>query len=456
MTVTNVSTSSSFGDPNTASGWTNSTRVSSSNDSWATASIAGSSNSAYLTTTGYGFAIPNSATILGIQVTIERHASASNVDDDSVMLIKAGTATGANRAASGVYWPTNDGNRTYGTTSDLWSTTWTPAQINASNFGVRVRATNNTSGSKTASIDYIRVDVTYQSASAVIGTSPTPVASVQVAGTCKYGSLTAHTPCSSADGVYASTIGTAPPDLVKPSIDFNYWYANAKPGPMHNCTSGSFPGGFDNNSVYDKSLPDYGNSNEDLDITPTNSSYDCQYWENGQMVGQIAWNHVSHVMTIKGTIFVDGNVRWDKDGSLINYQGRAIIYAGGDTEFDEVVCAGGNGTNNCHDGDMTAWDPETNMMIIVAGGSAEYDQGDNYEDAAFQGVLYAKDTCHIHQDFRSSGPIICDTIQIDNAEGNGLPTFYTWPPLQTLIAGQMYGSFATAADYKLILGPEKG
>ena len=105
---------------------------------------------------------------------------------------------------------------------------------------------------------------------------------------------------------------------------------------------------------------------------------------------------------------------------------------------------------------MTAWDPNTNMMIIVAGGSAEYDQGENYEPAAFQGVMWAKDTCHVHQDFRSSGPIICDNILIDNAEGNGLPTFYSWPPLQSLIAGQIYGSFGSASDYSLLLGPERG
>ncbi len=458
VTLTGASASSSFGDPAAATGWTNSTRVSSSNDSYATASIAKSANSAYLDSTSLGFSIPSTATILGIQVQIERKASnTSSIDDDTVQLIKAGTATGANKAASGSMWGTSDATVSYGSGSDMWSTTWTPAQVNATNFGVRLRATNNnTSSSRTASVDYIRVDVTYETVNPLIGTSGTPVESVQVAGTCKYGSATAHTPCSSTDGVYASSVTTSPTDLVKPSIDFNYWYANAKPGPMHNCTSGSFPGGFDNNSVYDKSLPDYGNQNEDLDVTPTNTSYDCQYVENGTLIGRIAWNHVSHVMTIKGTIFIDGDVRWDKDGQLTNYNGRAIIYAGGDTEFDEVVCAGGSGSYNCRNGDMTAWDPNANMMIIVAGGSAEYDQGENYDPAAFQGVMWAKDTCHVHQDFRSSGPIICDTILIDNAEGNGLPTFYSWPPLQSLIAGQIYGSFGSASDYALLLGPERG
>ena len=36
----------------------------------------------------------------------------------------------------------------------------------------------------------------------------------------------------------------------------------------------------------------------------------------------------------------------------VNYNGRAILYSAGDIEFDEVVCAGGNGSNNCCTGNM--------------------------------------------------------------------------------------------------------
>jgi hypothetical protein len=69
--------------------------------------------------------------------------------------------------------------------------------------------------------------------------------------------------------------------------------------------------------------------------------------------------------------------------------------------------------------------------------------------------MYARDHCQIHQDFRSSGPIICDEIRIENTDGSW-PDFYSWPELQSLIAGQMYGSFAMAASYKLILGEQVG
>jgi Tfp pilus assembly protein PilX len=46
-------------------------------------------------------------------------------------------------------------------------------------------------------------------------------------------------------------------------------------------------------------------------------------------------------------------------------------------------------------------------------------------------------------------------IRIENTDGSW-PDFFAWPELQSLVAGQMYGSFATAASYKLILGEQVG
>jgi hypothetical protein len=304
-------------------------------------------------------------------------------------------------------------------------------------------------------------DVTLAAPNSSIGTSGSPIARAEVVGTCKYGTQAPATPCSPADRVFANVYTTTPPNLTKPTVDMAYWYQHAKPGPKHGCTNpgGSFPGGFDNDTTWNSSLPDYGNDNEDIDqVTPTHTSYSCKVHDaNGDLVGEISWNHVTHVLKIHGTIFIDGNVRFDRDGQLVNYQGRAIIYAAGDLEYDEIVCAGGNGTHNCWS-DMSNWDPEQNMMIILSGGWSEYDQGDDccpFKPAAFQGVMYARDHCQIHQDFRSSGPIICDEIRIENTDGSW-PDFYAWPELQSLIAGQMYGSFATAASYELILGEQVG
>ena len=50
-------------------------------------------------------------------------------------------------------------------------------------------------------------------------------------------------------------------------------------------------------------------------------------------------------MTIYGTIFVDGNFRFDEDGEIVHYFGRANIMSSRDDEIDALVCAGGTGTD---------------------------------------------------------------------------------------------------------------
>ncbi len=443
-------------------GWLNPTRVASSNNSRASVTVLADTQSAALNATGYAFAIPANAVILGIVARIEGYATGGGLDDDEVRLLKAGAPSG-NDDASSTDWAQpgspQETTRTYGGSNDLWGTTWTPAQINATNFGLRLRVDNDNttpSATRVANVDHIQLQVYYQVpvVNASIGVSGGNVLRAEIVGTCTYGTA-APGSCGPSSGVYAGTITSTPPNLQKPQVDMAYWYQNAKPGPMHDCTTGSFPGGFDNDTTYNVSLPDYGNANEDIDqITPSFISYSCKVIENGVTVGELTWNHVTHLLIIKGTIFIDGNVRFDKDGQLVNYQGRAIIYAAGDIEYDEIVCAGGDGSNNCWS-TMTNWDPEQNMMIILSGGDSEYDQGEDLDPAAFQGVMYADDDCIIHEAFRSSGPIICDSIEIPY-DSSAWPSFYAWPSLQSLIAGQMYGSFANADDYTLLVGEQSG
>jgi hypothetical protein len=268
---------------------------------------------------------------------------------------------------------------------------------------------------------------------------------VQVGGVCKFHNSPATAICGENDGIFTEVSESRPTSLFKPQVDHQYWYDHAKPGPNHNCTTGSFPGGFDNDGVMN------GSSNGTGEITPRNSSYSCKVIEDGELVGEISWDHISHVLTIHGTIFIDGDIRFDDDGDLVNYQGRATIYAGDDLEFDELVCAGGDGTRNCRN-DMDNWDPEQNMMILISRGWSEYDQGGNLAPAAFQGVVYAEEFCLIHQDIYVSGPMICSEIRIeenDEDQGGGWPTIFSWPKLQSLIPGVLLGYSDDATDWSI-------
>ena len=445
------------------SGWATPANVVSSNGSKATDSIPLNSQSTNLDATSFGFSIPATATIVGIYAEIERTASGSNVDDEDVFLLKAGVASGNDKADTGDYSTWGDEIEDYGGSTDLWGTTWTPAQINASNFGLRLRVDNDDTGNaRTASIDHMRITVYYQPVPTTsIGEPATNILQAHIAGDCTFDTQVAHTPCTAVDKVYATTITTTPAGLSKPQIDMTFWYTNAKPGPNQPCTTTvGTPPVWDNDSSYNLSLPV---SDAWSEVTPTNRSYTCQVHDaQNNRLGELSWNHTTHVLTIFGTIFLDGDFRFDDNGQIVHYQGRGIIYAARDIEFDELVCAGGTGTASCvtQAGGMANWDPSQNMMTVLAGDDSEFDQGAPGDQpqttpSGLQGIIYARDDCLVHENFHLSGPIICDDIQLDPSS-NGWPTYYTWPPLGSLTEGQAYGSPNGAADYVVTAGDQLG
>ena len=358
----------------------------------------------------------------------------------------------------------------------MWGTTWTPADVNASNFGVRVIAKNVAAASTTANVDYISITVTYHNATG-IGTSSVSINTLNAGGTCTYNQQTAHTPCSPTDHVWAGTSATvavgANPALTMPTVDYTYWWRNAKPGPKHFCNNAS-PGlptnFFDNNAATtnapDKSITVNG------EMAPATYDYDCQYWENGVMVGQLKWTRATHRLDILGTIFVDGNFRFDEDGEIIHYFGRASIMSSRDDEIDALVCAGGTGltyATSCIT-DMTNWDPTQNMMVLLSQLSDEYDQGgtscsgntpptcyNGHLPAGFQGIMYSESDCLIHQNFQDSGPVICDSITLPDEGGLGWnPSFFTYPSIGDLTDGQKYADITTAQHFDLTPGPQSG
>jgi len=137
--------------------------ISADDSNYATAALTTSATSEYLQGTNYGFFIPNDATINGIQVKIMRQSSSNSsgysIDDSDLYLLKAGVIVSIDHAVT-TDWPTSMTEATYGNSSDLWGTTWTPAEINASNFGVALSVVAEYY-SRTASVDYIQITVYY-------------------------------------------------------------------------------------------------------------------------------------------------------------------------------------------------------------------------------------------------------------------------------------------------------
>ncbi len=162
--------------------WSNPNNVVADDTSYATVALQGASGSdlsKYLQATNYGFSIPSGATIDGIAVSIMRRADASAaVKDWGLQLLKGGTIAGSNRASE-TAWTSSLGEFTYGGAADLWGTTWTPAQINASGFGVSLYLWNSTYNNRIAYVDYMRITVTYTAPTISI-TTTSPLASGSV------------------------------------------------------------------------------------------------------------------------------------------------------------------------------------------------------------------------------------------------------------------------------------
>jgi Tfp pilus assembly protein PilX len=472
-------------------GWNSASSAYTSNATYAnTGTLANNANSPNLDLSNFGFSVPTSATISGIAVNIQRKAgvnSAANyITDTDVYLMKsAGATVGTQHAQPAtVKWPTSDVDaqgkavtQPYGSTSDLWGTTWSAANVNASSFGVRIRAhgTCTSPGCTSTVTGYVNaVTVTvYWTTGASIGASGSSIAETDVGGGCQLSGNTLHTTCGSADKVYVTTANTvAPvdnPAISMPDIDWNYWWANAKPGPKHFCTNtnpGISTSFFDNNAATttkpDASLSVNG------EMAQAGHPYDCEVWENGVLQGMMKWDG-SHRLDVYGTIFVDGNFRWDEDGQIVHYFGRATIMSSHDDEIDALICAGGTGNTYATSclSNMSSWSPSQNMLVLMSqcqkGLTAcnEYDQGgtscsgsapscyNGHVPAGFQGILYSLGDCLIHQNFQDSGPVICNTISLPN-EGTGQnPTFFSFPSVGNLTNGMSYSDTASADDFTL-------
>jgi len=148
------------GNPN----WGNPVRAQTSNNSDATVTLNDNQASDALVCLQYGFAIPASATVEGIIVRIERATSAGSSPrrDFLVRVLKAGVAEPAERATTTDY-TTTDVIEDHGTATDLWGTTWTPAEINDPNFGAAFMAYKNgaAGGTEQVFVDHIQIEVFY-------------------------------------------------------------------------------------------------------------------------------------------------------------------------------------------------------------------------------------------------------------------------------------------------------
>ena len=256
--------------------------------------------------------------------------------------------------------------------------------------------------------------------SAFIGTSSAPVSRVDVQNGCRVGTGSIHNPCqgppANADKVWATTITSNPGILEPPYVNWDGWYQNASPGPMNPCqTQIGTPPVFENETttkLRNRSVPGTFN------LTPA-ASYTCQTSGGAEPLGELSWNNTTKVLTVRGTIFIDGNAYVSQSGS---YTGQATLYLSGSFLVNHAQFCAALSESGC-DYTTGAWDPNTRLLTVVANGpggqagvNADISVQLTGSGGAWQGALYGGAyKAVLSSGFRSSGPIIADEVVLNSS-----------------------------------------
>ena len=266
---------------------------------------------------------------------------------------------------------------------------------------------------------------------------------VQVGGSggyfCKYAqqawtTASSNPFCGDPDRVYsknaagtAMTVSPNPEAITPPTADWDGWYNGAIPGPKSTCTttSGTVPV-FDNDS--DRDPLTNGSVTTVFDLTPVSSSYTCRVGPADSPLGQVSWNHSTKKLTMSGTIFIDGSVK-AVNTSVVDYDGYSTMYITGTFLMD-------NGAKLCavvksdgSDCDYAGWDPNQQMITMVANGSGAIAGAGSQTDytnegggnsiklannVRFQGALFGTNAIQLVNNSKVDGPMIGSTVVVDN------------------------------------------
>ncbi|MFL5763607.1 MAG: T9SS type A sorting domain-containing protein [Bacteroidia bacterium] len=125
--------------------------------------------SRYLQARQFGFSVPGTATILGIEVTIVRSAPVAGIIKDTIVnIMQSLSAIGTDRSAPG-FWPATYTSQVYGSPTDLWGLSWTPANVNAPSMTVQLKIANTDPSTVTGvNVDYISMTVYYSTVTGIV------------------------------------------------------------------------------------------------------------------------------------------------------------------------------------------------------------------------------------------------------------------------------------------------
>ena len=255
---------------------------------------------------------------------------------------------------------------------------------------------------------------------------------------------------------------SGPPD--NPS-NMGFWYQNADLGPLAPCiTSTGSPPIFDTASgAPDNSINWSATPTTVINVTPA-ASYTCKSMAGSTTLGELSWNAATKLLTVKGTIFIDGSITISP-GATARYTGQGTIIASGTFGMkNSTICATHPGyTGPCDFSATSPWDPGQAQLIIVADGltgagsaqgqGSDFDPGDgiHLKSSGFQGVLIANHSVTTDTTTQMQGPMISVYDGVFAGQSNDLifppifaapsggGTIVSDPPKAQLLPPQNYG-----------------
>jgi hypothetical protein len=275
------------------------------------------------------------------------------------------------------------------------------------------------------------------------------ITSAKVAGGCASslaanGHTCAPPPPASGDYFYVKAGGysTSAPAISAPTLtgtDFTNYYNSVYVGRTHVCnTPGPNAGTRLADTKWDSNTTALDGTNGDgsasqFDLTPS-SSYTCQTTDTaGKVIGELDWDNSTKILTIRGTIYIDGDLTASQNAVYrgVNSQGvhpsgdltgndaiggQAVIYISGHFTLGNStqICGWNTSTDsaaktgsNC---DFSKWTPNTSMLMIIAHGSGNSISFG--QSCYFQGALYALNGASIGQSCQTEGPMIASTLSV--------------------------------------------
>ena len=229
---------------------------------------------------------------------------------------------------------------------------------------------------------------------ATVGTSSRKIISATIVGGCN-GGVPAICSNSSFSKVYADTYSSAPSSLTKPPLYLDDTYDSGD-WSHPDCSVGTFT--FDNDDIMNKSVSGFT-------LFPS-QSYDCTVKRNGNVVGRLAWNASTEVLTVSGLLFVDGSMTLSSN-THARYVGEGAIYVNGavTTNGNSALCGPGATVsgNSC----TGLWDATQGALGIVATGGWKMTG-----TAEFNVLAYVVGDYDDGGNARVTGPIITDTAKV--------------------------------------------